>query len=293
MTVGWIHYPLKFRLLSPLHVGHRRVGNLMQTKPYVPGKPLWAALTARLARDNSHTGVPGPKKYKEVGDALKENFRFGYLWPSLDGERPCFPWVFEGFDYTFLGSYVSTALDYTRAAADEGSLHEIEFLAPFTRDGLKVYLVGDLWVREGDLPEPLNRWREALGKIVLGGERNYGWGRVRLLSQFDKGRRDHGFTVTGFRWETRDTDGEVILQLPEESRLPAHALVADGRSFLPQGAIQGTVEALSGWQRKLDDSDKAWELMEVKLAYAPGGRVAAEGGLRFIVEPWGWLRFHG
>lgn len=118
--MAWVHYSLCFRLLSPLHVGHRRVGNLMQTKPYVPGKLLWAALTARLTRDRDPSRTPQGKDYQDIGDKIKGNFRFGYLWPSLDQDRPCFPWEHDDFDYVFLGSYVSTALDYGREAADEG-----------------------------------------------------------------------------------------------------------------------------------------------------------------------------
>ena len=283
--MDWVHYALRFRLRSPLHVGHRRVGNLMQTKPYVPGKPLWAALTARLTRD-THT-YPSRADYKCVGDTLAKNFRFGYLWPSLDGERPCFFWDYEGFEYTLLASYVSTALDYSRSAADEGTLHEVEYLSPYTRDeGRPVFLVGDLWVQDS-LPEKLNGWKDALGRIQLGGERSYGWGRVRLLEIKD-GRRGSGRTVTGFRWEIRDAEGEdeVVFQLPEGGRLPAHALAA-GEGAVPMEAIQGPVEALSGWEHTLNDTPKTWELMSVRLAYAPGARLAE--ALNLIVGPWGWL----
>ena len=49
--MAWTHYRLKFRLISPLFVGFRRSGNLWETRRYVPGKVLWAALTARLTRD--------------------------------------------------------------------------------------------------------------------------------------------------------------------------------------------------------------------------------------------------
>ena len=216
--------------------------------------------------------------YKCVGDALAKSFHLGYLWPSLDGERPCFFWEFKGFEYTFLGSYVSTALDYSRSAADEGTLHEVEYLSPYTRDeGRPVFLVGDLWVQDS-LPEALNGWKDALGKVQLGGERSYGWGRVRLLSDFKEGPRD------------ADGEDEVLLKLAEGDRLPAHALAA-GEGVVPRGrgTIQGPVEALSGWEHVLRDSPRTWELMPVRLAYAPGAMVVAERGLDLIVGPWGWL----
>ncbi|GIX47788.1 MAG: hypothetical protein KatS3mg131_1999 [Candidatus Tectimicrobiota bacterium] len=287
--MGWTHYTLSFRLLSPLHVGHRRMGNLMQTKPYVPGKPLWAALTTRLTRDRNRSNAPGREDYRRVGEALMKYFRFGYLWPSLDGKSPCFPWAHEAFEYTFLGSYMSTALDYGRQAAEEGALHEVEFLSPYTPEGRPVFLVGDLWVREEALSaenadnqekEELKAWREALGRIQLGGERNYGWGRVRLLSDLKEGRLERGHTVTGFRWEVHNE--EVVLRLPEGSRLPAHSLIADG-------TIEGPVEVLNGWEHKLEASERRWQLAEAKPAYAPGTRVVKQGELPLVVRPWGWL----
>jgi len=283
--MSWIHYPLCFRLLGPLHVGYRKVGNLMQTRPYVPGKPLWAALTARLTRD--YRSNPGPQDYRAVGKAVKENFRFGYLWPSLDGENPCFPWDHEAFDYTFLGSYISTALDYGRAAAEEGSLHEVEFLAPCTRQGQRVFLVGDLWVREpfADGEAPLIQWREALKGIQLGGERSYGWGRVRLLSRFERGRKDRGRTVTGFHWNT--WNDEVVLELPAGSRLPAHVL-ATGDKAISEDHIEGKVEVVVGWERDVSGT-RVWRITpDVRIAYAPGARL--KGSERLCVEPWGYLR---
>ncbi|WP_322797546.1 RAMP superfamily CRISPR-associated protein, partial [Thermoflexus sp.] len=182
--MAWVHYVLRFRLLSPLHIGDRKMGNLMQTRPYVTGRVLWAALTARLTRDLGRgTRARG---YQGIGAKIKKNFRFGYLWPSLDGETPYFPWDHDDFEYLLLGSYVSTAIDYDRQAAQEGSLHEVEFIAPVARDGRPVYLIGDLWVRVDDpwvrdvLSPELQRLWEVLNRLQLGGERTYGWGRVCL-----------------------------------------------------------------------------------------------------------------
>jgi len=277
--MAWIHYPLRFRLLSPLHVGHRRVGNLMQTRPYVPGKVIWAALTARLTRE-LHSN-PQRKHYKDIGDRLQEHFRFGYLWPSLDGETPYFWWEHEDFEYVFLGSYVSTALDYGRGAAEEGSLHETEFLAPYTRDeGLPVFLVGDLWVREDSLPDNLKHWREALERVQLGGERVYGWGRVRLIIS-QKEKSGQGSTVTGLRWQ--EQDGEVAIVVPAGRRLLAHALAES----LLRDDVSGPIDLLSGWERDNDDPKRIWRLSRVKIAYAPDAKAKRE--LRLKLNPWGVL----
>lgn len=278
--MAWMHYRLCFRLLSPLHVGHRRVGNLMQTKPYVPGKPLWAALTARLTRDRDPS-----KDYRNVGAQIEKNFRFGYLWPSLDRDRPWFPWDHEDFDYVFLGSYVSTALDYGREAAEEGTLHEVEYLSPYTRgEGRPVYLVGDLWVQAQDsLPDEPKGWQEALEKVQLGGERAYGWGRVQLVAELKEGggRRDGGLTVTGFRWEERN--GEVWLRVNKGARLTSPVLAGS----LTEDEVGGPVEVLSGWERDNEKPGRIWHLSEVKLVYAPEAR--AKKDLTLKVDHWGVL----
>ncbi|HEB77761.1 MAG TPA: hypothetical protein ENI90_04450, partial [Methylothermaceae bacterium] len=206
----WTHHRLTFRLLSPLHVGHRKVGNLMETRRYVPGRVLWAALTARLTRDD-HDGNRGDE-YQRIGGLVRKHFRFGYLWPSLDGQTPYFPWKHPDFDYLFLGSYASTALDYRRSAALAGQLHETEFIAPRTRTDGPVFLLGNLWVKDS-LPGDLARWQVALERVQLGGERGYGWGRVRLAIEQDATQR----TACGFDWQEKEQ--EIVLTIPSGNHL--------------------------------------------------------------------------
>lgn len=77
----WKQYRIAFRLLSPLHIGYRKVGNLMQTRCYVPARVLWAALTVRITRDCGK-GCNG-KDYTEIGSNVEKYFHFGYLWPAI------------------------------------------------------------------------------------------------------------------------------------------------------------------------------------------------------------------
>ena len=51
----WTIYRVTLKLTSPLHVGWKKIGNLMITRPYVTGRTLWGALTARLVRDKKNT----------------------------------------------------------------------------------------------------------------------------------------------------------------------------------------------------------------------------------------------
>ncbi len=288
----WNHYRLTFRLLSPMHVGYRRAGNLMQTRPYVPGRLLWAALTARLTRGTGKGNDAAA--YRRVGDQLQASFRFGYLWPGLGEkdtdkkscvppERPYFPWEHEeDFDYLLLGSVMSTAIVPHQTTAHEGSLHEVEFLAPHARDGRPVFLLGDLWVREGALPTGLQGWKDALRHIQLGGERGYGWGQVAL----ENCSEDHDGTLTlntdeesKIRWHKENND-EVVLTIPAGRSLPAHALAA-GEGAFPAEAVQGPVEVLVGWGWY----GGRYGLSAAQVAYSPGGRVTQD--TEVIVGPSG------
>ncbi len=183
----WTAYQVSFRLLSPLHIGWRKLGNLQQTRPYVTGRGLWGALTARLTREL------GGSNYQEIGKQIDEQLAFTYFYPSTQPDYPptqsddafLWPWSdrWDEFSWTFLGSYASTALENARNA-EAGSLHETEFIAPYTRnstsdeESVPVYLVG--YIFEQDTCNL--SWQRALSKLQLGGERGYGWGRIHRES---------------------------------------------------------------------------------------------------------------
>lgn len=261
----WQKYTLAFRLCSPLHIGWRKTGNLMQTRPYVSGKVLWAALTARLTREAGH-GAEG-QMYLEIGKQVNENFRFGYLYPAL----PChptqpvahatdlcahYPWRDPHFDYRFLDSQASTALNYDQQAAEEGLLHETEFIRPHARrlpgeaTAPQVYLLGLLFVKAA-LPTCLQGWQAARTRLQLGGERGYGWGRVQPLPLSEPLLL-----------------AEPTLTLAQDMAVAAHVYAASA-------PLVGPIEPLLGWERDNERQDRNWRLTpQVQLCYAPGSKVA-------------------
>src|SRR5690348_1055610 len=108
--MSWEVYPVAFRLHSPVHIGWRKVGNLQQTRPYLIGRTLWGALTARLTREQGGT------KYDDVGRAVDKLLTFTYFYPSTEPHPEkvtLWPWArqWDEFAWTFLNSYASTALD--------------------------------------------------------------------------------------------------------------------------------------------------------------------------------------
>ncbi len=317
----WTHYLLVFRLESPLHIGWRKTGNLMQTRRYVPGKNLWAALTEALVRRAGPGHDPGA--YQAVGAELKRHFRFGYLWPAR-GEKgddgswtapsaPHFPWSDPTYwDYLYLDGTARTALASERRTAAEGMLHEIEFISPYTREGQPVYLVGDLWVKNElqecvkqaqqtqqtqqacnqDLQLDISNWQEALTSLQIGGERGYGWGRLRLVECKHQPQPQLSW---GNRWEWRVEEGQIHLSPPntgssEEGSipLPAHALAVDftDSQEKTEKAIraEGPVEPWLGWER----GPEGFRLPAARIMYEPGAYLSETSG-RFILHPWGYL----
>lgn len=298
----WTYYPLKFRLLSPMHIGYRKVGNLMQTRQYVPGKNLWAALTARITRD--YLNGSDANSYKKVGEYAIDKFRFGYLWPSLDGDKPCFYWDREDFDYLFLDSYASTALDYSACSTEEGSLHETEFIAPVARNGKPVYLLGDLWVNEGAKDKIDDEsWQRSMENLQLGGERTYGWGRLALcLNEWNGKIKGSGKTVVGHPWRVEGK--EIVVTLNEGEIITAHALAAvkskeNGQDLrytdeiTPQSGtsastkdVAGPVEPMVGREWSAFAGQK---VCYSGVYFSPGSKVIKREA-RFIIDPFGrWV----
>ena len=267
--MSWMRYAVELRLLSPVHIGWRKLGNLQQTRTYVTGKVIWAALTARLTRDLGK-GTQG-EAYKDIGAKLHENFRFSYFYPAIkkgENEEKRFYtqyfWETENFDYLFLNSFGSAAIEWNNRVSEKGTLHEVEYISPRSRTGEQVYLRGDIWVKECILKD-LETWCVSLGRVCLGGERTYGWGRVAL---------DCEPVVL------EKTDA-VLVDVEKGEHVAAHV---DAES-VGEGVI-GCIEPLVGWEYT---AENCWSLTkDVKMAYIPGSVVLDR--MRFEVGRFGVLR---
>lgn len=292
--MGWTEYTLAFRLHSPLHIGLAKTGNLKQCREYVPGRILWAALTARFTRDYLRKGADS-QAYLDTGEQVRQCFRFCYLYPAVpkadqtavisanDLGEPVYRWdedSKDSFDYRFLGSYASTALDYSVQAAEDGSLHETEHLLPHTRavDGTAsrpVFLRGVVYVDDqAETDSHLENWRIALQFLQLGAERKYGWGRVSLVF------------VKPAATEKKE---EATICFAKDGVLTAHAVAVSKNGLGAVPNIQGPVEPLVGWEYASEPTGKLkWKLTrEPLLCYAPGAKVMAETHMK--INPHGLL----
>jgi len=280
--MSWQAYRVIFRLLAPMHIGYRKVGNIQLTRPYVTGRVLWGALTARLTRDMLST--PQGKDYIEKGRQVNEQLAFTYFYPALeqDGDyKPFLPSVDgdEEFYYRFLFTYASTALEYDRFAAEEGSLHEVEYIGSYTRDeDTPVYLLGYIFAKNSGP----SGWKKTLKNVQLGGERSYGWGRVRLekLENLQE-------NIIAFGYEVDLKGDHPTITVPENCLLLAHT-EAEGVS------ATGPIEPLVGreWENQPNPGGKVGAgqcLSTAKICYIPGVKLPNE--MTFIIRPYGiWQR---
>ncbi len=296
----WKHYRLVFRLESPLHIGWRKAGNLMQTRRYVPARTLFGAWVAALTR----AVWPPPWnacQYRQMESFVQENFRVTYLWPAASKDAVSFPWENpERFDYRFLDAYASTAVAPEGDTAEEGSLHQVEYISPWTRqvfpvpsqnpdrqeDPSPVYLLGDLWIRSAvknippkadsyklKTPEDLWNLLAHLRGLQLGGERTYGWGKVRLVQREPREGTAEGeclFLSKDWVWRV-EKDEVVVESRTGEAWTLAHALPGSC-------PLAAQVEPLTAYRF----GEKGFSLEMSAVAYGPGARVPQ--GRRFRIR---------
>ncbi len=276
--MGWTGYQIRLRLLSPLHIGWRKSGNLQQTRPYVTGRTLWGALTSTLTRQAQSSD------YKGYGDRVDSELAFTYFYPitlkndeqDLRDDSVClWPWGndWDEFAWTYLGSYVSTALADGHGA-EEGSLHETEFISPFTRDGKPVYLVGYLFVQENsDL-----LWENALKKLQLGGERGYGWGTINTVNPVQSRPIKKDDACFGkFKFADDDQDRPLFQALADNTSLLAHTLV-NGEN------LSGEIEPLVG-RTTTPAGEFGQSHSNAKICWKPGTTITEAG--KYKIQPKG------
>ena len=85
-SIMWERVPVCLELISPLHIGFlpNAAGTVIApTRPYVPGKNLWGAVTASVASRLRHD--PTPADFAHLGTDIRENCAFSYCYLS-DGQ---------------------------------------------------------------------------------------------------------------------------------------------------------------------------------------------------------------
>jgi hypothetical protein len=182
-------YTAIYELRSPLHIGYHKSGNLQRTRYYIPARNLWGAVTEALTRRGFSTAGAPQGDYQQIGEWVKTHCAFGYWFIQENGQL-LYPHYEEGklkyghltaadFERRYLDAHVTTALDPSTTSAEEGSLHEVEFIAAYNQDGVQTRVGG--WVFLDETAQAALDWRGWLSDLQVGGERRYGFGMLRLI----------------------------------------------------------------------------------------------------------------
>jgi hypothetical protein len=266
----WKLFRVTYELCSSLHIGYHKVGNVQRTRYYIPARNLWGAVTEALTRRGFATEVlkkENPNDYLAVGNWVKDHCAFGY-WFVQENGTPLFP-HYEGnalkygklsvadFERRYLDAHVTTALDAATTSAQQGSLHEVEFIAPYNRDGERTRVGG--WVFLDAIARSLlgaeSQWRAWLETVQIGGERRYGFGQLRLVNYWDA--QEEGWHLEDQRPRVRVASGESLL---------AHTVTQSVEA-------RGEIEPLVGRETREDSRRFGMSLTGGQVCWAPGAQI--------------------
>lgn len=287
--MGWSAYELFYEALSPIHIGTHKLGIIQRTRYYIPSRAMWGTATVGLAREwlaspDSDGNVD--EAYRKAGVEVAKNYLFSYFYPVVKGPVGMVSYLpgrcevedeaqVANPELDLIASLTGTAIDNSSRSAEEGSLHETEFISHRRKtDGRPVYLLGYLFIRERE--EAGLEWeaeglslKRILSDIGVGGEQKYGFGRLRLVCNKKLGKGEAIWSS----WATiKDLDGEApVLTIEGGWPILSHLLlenITDGAS--------GTVEPLVGriWSTSKDRRGAGQRTSTAVIGYAPGSLVS-------------------
>jgi len=265
----WYCFRVIYELCSPLQIGYHKVGNVQRTRYYIPARNLWAAVTERLTRSGFSTPDAPQGDYQKIGIWVKQHCAFSYLF-VCDGDKLLRPhyaqdglcyghWSAAEFECRWLSAHVTTALEAATTSAETGSLHEVEFIAPYDDQARRTCVRGWLFLdEEGKARLAEGEWRAALNELQVGGERRYGFGRLRLSGwTADQTLADYEVTLDGLRPQ---------INVPAQRPLLAHTLACDVKA-------RGMIEPLVGRETVGDSQSFGQRLTHGQVCWVPGSVV--------------------
>lgn len=276
--MSWKCYRIVYNALSSIHICSHRLGIINRTRYYIPGKSLWAAITADITRTYFKY-----EDYEEVGKAIKNIIIPGYLFTAIEPSKPFLPY-FNGIDMKFgtfnlyeyeskfISSFGQTAIDKTSRNAEEATLHETEYINPYLEYDYKikqVYFIGNILIKDkANLLRKSISWndkkysdipiKEILKEICIGGERKYGFGRLNLNYELSVEQYDF------FGYEINLTDTKPYLLIPKNNPILAHLKFDDDIQ------ITGDIEPLVGREWKDDRGGSGHYISPAQICYIPG-----------------------
>ena len=294
--MSWEIYRLVYEVKSPICIGFHKLGFIQRTRPYIPGRNIWGALTANLTR------IMNNDRYEDIGKDLKEHLRFVPFFPALHRDSPLLPAYTSksGLLYRdgigndlkehqlerlLISAYGRTAVSPDYLSAEEGSLFETEFINPCIsrQDGLglrQVYFVGYIFKRKVIEASALDESKieRALKRIVVGGERKYGFGQLELVS-LDKEQ----VNVFGNKADLQNSNGPEF-NMDKGRHLFTHLYydhgqVGNKRRFID---LYGDIEPVMGLEYS-NGKGFGQQTSTSHVCWMPGTEIKEEPGLKIIL----------
>lgn len=289
--MAWKAYRLVYRAAGPTHIGWHRLGFIQRTRFYITGRNMWGALTSAVTMRTQAHGFD-TSLYKKVGtEVFNKSVIASYFYPALDPDRPLLPlhtdeglkygdMTADGFEREVVASLGQTAISTGRNTAEEGSLHETEFICGVAAGWKRIYFTGYFFIEDGLIPGYLSALQEACREIFIGGERRYGFGRLVLDNTDEAFKKD---STDFFGHELDSSQKEVLVKIGKGRGIPAHLHMEEGQP------LSGDIEPVVG-RNWCENSGPGRALSRAAFCWTPGSVVEKEGGMGFRLAEYGMLR---
>lgn len=289
----WNCYKVTLEAKAPIHIGYgAKLGTVAKTRYYILAKHMWAALTNVLAQRHS-------EDYKMVGDALKAHTRFSYFYIKLNDKLYAPKYVgseglkfgdlsVEEFEQMFIASFGSTSMEKKQKSAEDGSLHEIEFIKPIALNKPLLFeghlLFDSKQIKIGS--KSLDAQQLEGLEIQVGGERTYGFGKVKIKEMIETNNLFEHFYI--------ELKHDPTLRPKEKTnKFHAYAHVLTEKTTDLIKNVSGDLEPLVGreWCRK---KGAGQNITPAQICYVPGTQIEvtqptelkiAEDGLWMLTPP--------
>jgi hypothetical protein len=299
-------FKLIYQAKNPINIGYHKLGFIQRTRYYITGRNMWGTITSNLARCLKYDAMkalpetdetPLERHYKNIGTNLvNKDIYVSYFYPSIVGEESLIllmpKFTNEGiiygkysigeFERLFIRSFGETAIEPACNTAEEGSLHETEYIAPVIEEDnqqKQVYFVGYIFVKEGlkhedqtiGFNEGIIKIKDVVREILVGGERKYGFGRLVLDDDKTKkiNDKDSFMFDVGTRLILNDT--EVRVEIEKDCPIPAHLDIET------KVQMKGDIEPLVGreWGEVTGSDGKiivgaGQKITDARICWVPG-----------------------
>lgn len=274
--MNWQIYELRFRIETPIHIGFHKLRFIERTRFYVPGRTMWGAAAEAWAKSN------GSGDYTGAQNLFQTTAILSYFYLSKE-ERIFLPrYTPEGlmigdmpagdFEAKYLTAITKTAIEPVNLAAEEASLHETEFI----KADPELALVGYLFLKNGRVE--IDKLKETLSSLSIGGERRYGFGKIRYLADWKEMKiadKDKTIELFGIKVKVA-ADGDF--DFPANEPIFAH-LDANGTESIK---IKGAIEPLVGreWGKDKERVGYGQHITEARICWVPGSIIEEECTLK-------------